>query len=213
MSAFSSIGVANLFPLQHGFIKGRSCITQLLATLDRWTEGIDGGGDVDAVYLDFSKCFDSVPHERLLMKIGKYGIKGKLWDWVADFLRGRHQQVSIRGYLSAIAAVLSGIPQGSVLDPLLFVIFINEMPDMVHTCIQMFADDTKLFTHIKDESDVARLQDDLDSLQSWADAWQLRFNPDKCKVLPGSAPPRTKQPPRKVQYVYNNWEPDRAAEH
>ena len=166
---------------QHGFIKGRSCITQLLATLDRWTEVMDGGGDVDAVY--FSKCFDSVHHERLLMKIGKYGIQGKLWDWVVDFFRGRYQQVSIRGYLSAIAAVLSGIPQGSVLGPLLFIIFINEMLDMVHTCIQMFADDTKLFTHIKDESDVAWLQDDLDSLQSWADAWQLRFNPDKCKVL------------------------------
>ncbi len=169
---------------QHGFIKGRSCITQLLATLDHWTEIMDGGGDVDAVYLDFSKCFDSVPHERLLMKLDRYGIKGRLWKWVADFLRGRHQQVSIRGCLSAIASVLSGIPQGSVLGPLLFVLFVNEMPEAVHTCItMMFADDTKLFTQIKDESDVAKLQDDIDNLQAWADAWQLRFNPEKCKVL------------------------------
>ena len=75
---------------QHGFIKGRSCITQLLATLDHWTEVMDGGGDVDAVYLDVSKCFDSVPHERLLMKIDKYGIKGKLLNWVADFFKGRY---------------------------------------------------------------------------------------------------------------------------
>ena len=80
---------------QHGFIKGRSCVTQLLAMLDKWTEILDQGRNIDAIYLDFSKCFDSVPHDRLLLKLKKYGIQGKLWDWVADFLRGRKQQVSV----------------------------------------------------------------------------------------------------------------------
>ena len=174
---------ALLTSCQHGFIKGRSCITQLLATLDYWTEVMDDGGNVDAIYLDFSKCFDSVPHERLLMKLEKYGVTGQLWRWIADFLRGRLQQVSIRGCLSALAEVLSGIPQGSVLGPILFIIFVNEMPDMVHSCIQMFADDTKLYTQIRDEEDVSKLQRDLDRLQEWARNWQLKFNPDKCKVL------------------------------
>ena len=72
---------------QHGFIKGRSCITQLLATLDHWTKVMDRGGDIDAVYLDFSKCFDSVPHERLLIKLRQYGIQGKLWCWISDFFK------------------------------------------------------------------------------------------------------------------------------
>jgi len=168
---------------QHGFIKGRSCITQLLATLDHWTEVMDRDGDVDAIYLDFSKCFDSVPHERLLLKIQKYGIQGKLWSWIADFLRGRKQQVSIEGCQSILSMVLSGIPQGSVLGPLLFIIFVNEMPELVHSSILMFADDTKVFTEIRNEEDATKLQEDLTALQEWSQIWQLRFNPDKCHVL------------------------------
>ena len=115
---------------------------------------MDDGGNVDAIYLDFSKCFS---HKRLLMKLEKYVVMGKLWSWIADFLRGRLQQVLIRGCLSALAEVLSGIPQGSVFGPILFNIFVNEMPDMVHSCIQMFADDTKLYTQIRDEEDVSKL--------------------------------------------------------
>ena len=122
----------------HGFIKG------LLATLDHWTDVMDRGGDIDAVYLDFSKCFDSVPHERLLLKLRQYGIQGKLWCWIADFLKGRKQQVSIEGCLSILAMVLSGIPQGSVLGPLLLIIFVNEMPDLVHSSIYLCL----LFTEI-----------------------------------------------------------------
>jgi len=168
---------------QHGFISGRLCITQLLATLDHWTDILDRAGNVDAIYLDFSKCFDSVPHERLLLKIKKYGIEGPLWDWIADFLRGRHQRVNINGCLSALAAVLSGIPQGSVLGPLLFIIFVNDMPEVVHSYIQMFADDTKIFTEMINEEDAIKLQSDLDNLQNWSQKWQLRFNADKCKTL------------------------------
>ena len=123
---------------------------------------MDNGGDVDAIYLDFSKCFDSVPHEWLLVKLQKYSITGKLWRWVGDFLRGRWQQVSLRGCLSEVAAVLSGIPHGSILGLLLFVIFVNEILEMVHSCIQMFADDAKLYTKIQDNDDITLLQSDLD---------------------------------------------------
>ena len=168
---------------QHGFIKGRSCVTQLLAMLDKWTEILDQGGNIDAIYLDFSKCFDSVPHERLLLKLKKYGIQGKLWDWISDFLRGRKQQVSVNSYLSTLLSVLSGIPQGSVIGPILFIIFVNEMPDIVHSHILMFADDTKIFKDIRNATDSSCLQDDINALQEWANQWQLRFNTDKCKRL------------------------------
>ena len=168
---------------QHGFIKGRSCATQLLAMLDKCTEILDQGGNIDAIYLDFSKCFDSIPHERLLLKLKKYGIQGKLWDWIADFLRGRKQQVSVNSYLSTLVSVLSGIPQGSVLGPILFIIFVNEMPDIVHLHILMFAGDTKVFKDTRNATDSSCLQDDINALQEWANQWQLRFNTDKCKRL------------------------------
>ena len=110
---------------------------------------MDDGGNADAIYLDISKCFDSVPHERLLMKLEKYGVMGKLWRRIADFLRGRLQQVSIRGCLSALAEVLSGVPARECFRTHPIHHFVNEMPDMVHSCIQMFADDTKLYTQIQ----------------------------------------------------------------
>ena len=145
---------------------------------------MDDGGNVDAIYLNFSKCFTSVPHERLLMKLEKYGVMGKLWSWIADFMRGRLQQVSIRGCLSALAEVLSGIPHRECFrtNPI-FIIFVNEMPDMVHSCIQMLTDDTELYTQIRDEEDVSKLQRDVDRLQERPRHWQLKSNPDKCKVL------------------------------
>ena len=108
------------------------------------------------------------------MKLQKYSITGRLWRWVGDFLRGRQQQVSLRGCLSEVAAVLSEIPQGSLLGPLLFIIFVKQIPGMVYSGIQKFADDTELY------NDVTLLQNDLDRLQEWAKAWELNFNPEKC---------------------------------
>ena len=132
--------------------------------------------------MDFSKCFDSVPCEWLVMKLQKYGITGRLWRWAGDFLRGRRQQVSVRGCLSEVAAVLSGIPQGRILRPLLFIIFVK-IPGMVHLSIQMYAEDTKLYTEIQDDSNFTSQQSDLDRLQEWAKAWHLSFNLEKYKVL------------------------------
>ena len=168
---------------QHGFISHRSCTTNLLATLDAWTEIIDNGDPLDAIYLDFSKAFDSVPHLRLLAKLRSYGICDNLLKWIADFLIGRRQRVNVNGKFSDWSEVTSGVPQGSCLGPLLFVIYINDLPNMVESICQLYADDTKLFSKIDSPDKHSRLQQDLDNLVSWANTWQLRFNADKCHVL------------------------------
>lgn len=173
-----------LSPHQHGFIPRRSCTTQLLETLELWTKCLDDDLSLDAVYLDFSKAFDSVPHGRLLQKLSQTGVKGPCLSWIKDFLHERRQEVSSNGEKSDWAPVSSGIPQGSVLGPVLFVAYINDLPEAVQNSqVKIFADDTKVFSRIKDEDDARRLQEDLDRLQEWSDHWLLRFNADKCKVL------------------------------
>ena len=168
---------------QHGFISKRSCTTNLLATLDAWTTFLDEGSAVDAIYLDFSKAFDSVPHLRLIEKLKAYGVNDNLLAWIKDFLVGRRQRVCVNGSFSNWSAVTSGVPQGSCLGPVLFVIFINDLPEVVTSLCQMYADDTKLFSKVNDLQMQQQIQKDLDSLMNWADKWQLRFNSDKCHVL------------------------------
>ena len=174
----------HLSECQHGFMKGRSCITQLLETLDMWTETLDKGGVIDAIYLDFAKAFDSVPHKRLLVKLEAYGIRGKALGWLGDFLHERRQRVSVNGAFSRWNKVASGIPQGSVLGPALFVCFINDMPEVVRcSSIKLFADDAKVFKAITEEESCTQLQADLNRLQEWANTWQLRFNASKCQSM------------------------------
>ena len=168
---------------QHGFVAGRSCTTNLLSTLEDWTSLLDIGVPVDAVYLDFSKAFDSVPHERLLIKLKALGIEGQALGWIRAFLNNRRQRVCVNGVLSDWAAVTSGVPQGSVLGPVLFVAYINDLPDVVECHCSMYADDTKVYNRVETEEEQQQLQSDINSLVDWADAWQLCFNADKCKVL------------------------------
>jgi hypothetical protein len=168
---------------QHGFVPGRSCSTQLLACLDIWTEILDRGSCLDSIYLDFSKAFDSVPHIRLCKKLENFGIQGKLLNWFRDFLRNRRQRVVVNGEKSEWDAVLSGVPQGSVIGPTLFIIFINDMPEVVTNLIKLFADDAKLFSEVMNEDQWKRMAEDLKELQKWADKWQLIFNAKKCKVM------------------------------
>ena len=168
---------------QHGFRAGRSCVTQLIEVLDMWTGMIEEKGGVDVAYLDFSKAFDSVPHQRLLKKTQAHGISGNLLKWIGSFLTDRKQCVSINGAKSDWADALSGIPQGSVLGPILFVIYINDLPDVLEGCVKIFADDTKVFTHIQEPKDGEVLQRDLDSLGSWSEEWQLKFNVAKCGII------------------------------
>ena len=168
---------------QHGFIPKRNCMTQLLLCMEDWSKMIENNESFDIIYTDFSKAFDSVAHERLLVKLQNVGITGNLLNWIRSFLKNRWQRVRVKGYFSKWIKVLSGIPQGSVLGPLLFIIFINDLPNSIKESIcRLFADDCKLY-HSVISSDENTLQKDLDLLEEWSRIWQLPFNYDKCKVM------------------------------
>jgi len=166
---------------QHGFVYGRSCTTQLLKVMDKWTEILDRGGAIDAVFLDLAKAFDTVPHQRLIVKLKSYGFTGRLLNWITHFLTGRRQRVGVAGEFSEWREVLSGVPQGSVLGPILFICYVNDMPETVSSFLHMYADDTKIFRRVDVEGEVDQLQEDLNQLLEWSEKWQLRFNVEKCK--------------------------------
>jgi hypothetical protein len=168
---------------QHGFRDKRSTVTQLIEVLDNWTRALDDGKCVDVIYLDFQKAFDTVPHIRLMNKLEAYGIDGKVRQWIGSFLSNRRQRVCVNGIYSEWAAVTSGIPQGSVLGPVLFVVFINDMPEVVSSICKLFADDTKVYRDINTTDDNLALQDDLYHLSDWSDKWLLKFNNKKCKRM------------------------------
>jgi len=172
-----------LSPKQYGFVSKRSTTTQLLSYLDKCSEIIATGKVVDSIYFDFAKAFDTVPHRRLLRKLDCYGIKGKVLQWIKEFLKDRRQLVKLNGVESIISPVISGIPQGSVLGPLLFVIYINDLPDEVLSDIYLFADDTKILKQVDSREDSLILQKDINSLERWSREWLLKFHPDKCHVL------------------------------
>ena len=174
----------NLFAKrQHGFRAGRSCTTQLLEFMEEVTEAIDRGEEVDVIYLDFAKAFDKVPHKRLLSKLKGYGIKGKIYDGIKDLLSNRKQLVVINGKFSHWISVTSGIPQGSVLGPILFLIFITDLPDVLNCCMKLFADDAKLYIAIINCHDEEILKQNLDNSDIWAEILDMDFNTKKCKHM------------------------------
>jgi ribonuclease P/MRP protein subunit RPP40 len=168
---------------QHGFRKGRSCLTNLLEFIQAVTEGVDQGEDMDVIYLDFQKAFDKVPHKRLLLKMRDMGIGGELARWVENWLEGRKQKVLLNGCSSDWVKVTSGVPQGSVLGPILFVIYINDLDEGIRNRIWKFADDTKLLGKCTQPGGVEELRRDLEKLCNWAEKWQMAFNVEKCKVM------------------------------
>ena len=168
---------------QFGFCQGRSCVTQLLVTINDWMFSLDNHVPVDAAYLDFSKAFDSVPHKRLIHKLSSYGIKGNLLNWISDFLDQRTQHVTINDKQSASIPVSSGVPQGSVLGPTLFIYYINDLPESTDQIVRLFADDSKVYSEIRSQEDVDRLQKGIDDMVEWSDKWLMRFNSKKCKIL------------------------------
>ena len=129
------------------------------------------------------KAFDTVPHRRLLKKLHGYQIQGKVHAWIKELLTGRHQRVVVNNIQSDEESVLSGVPQGSVLGPVLFLIFINDLPDTIDASVRIFADDTKIYSKIENRNDQNKLQENLSRLEQWAHTWQMRFHPQKCKVL------------------------------
>ena len=169
---------------QFGFLAGRSTTLQLLRVVDEWTEIIDNSGVIDAIYYDFQKAFDTVPHNRLLEVLEFYGIKGSLLTWSCNFLTNRLQQVSVNGTKSETFEVLSDVPQGSVIGPVLFIIYINIMvAKSGNADIYIFADDLKFYKAIKPSDQSYSLQSELDRLYDWFQYSLLKFHHEKCVVI------------------------------
>ena len=168
---------------QHGFLKARSCLTNMLCFLEEITKWIDVGSPVDIIYLDFQKAFDKVPHQRLLLKLKAHGIGDSITDWIEQWLTDRKQRVAVDGEVSTWKSVLSGVPQGSVLGPILFLIYINDLDDSITSNVLKFADDTKLFRKVNTDGDKQHLQNDLDRLVKWSEKWQMLLMFWKCKCL------------------------------
>ena len=172
-----------LTSLNHGFRSGYSCETQLVVTAHDLMSYYDQNRQVDTVILDFSKAFDTVPHRKLLHKLEAYGVRGPIHNWITNFLTQRSMCVVVEGEKSRQVDVGSGVPQGNVLGPLLFLCHINDLLDRVTSHIRLFADDCLLYKAINTPADHQRLQQDLDNLQKWAQAWGMKFNAKKCYVL------------------------------
>lgn len=168
---------------QHGFRPRRSCETQLLSTVHHIFDGVDKTKQVDAIILDFEKAFDVVSHKRLLHKLKHYGIRNSLLPWISDFLTNREQSVVIQGRSSNPVHVDSGVPQGTVLGPLLFLCYINDLPDNITSKVCLFADDCLIYSPVKDQKDCRNLQTDLNKLAKWGKKWQMKFKPTKCNIM------------------------------
>ena len=162
---------------QHGFCPNRSCETQLITTINDFAECLNQEGQCDVLFLDFSKAFDKVPHFRLCHKLYHYGIHGILLSWLQAFLHNRSQYVVVDDQKSHSTPVLSGVPQGTVLAPLLFLIYINDLPGCVYNKARLYADDVLLYSYINSQNDCANLQQNLNSLITWSHTWQMSFNP------------------------------------
>jgi hypothetical protein len=168
---------------QYGFVSGRSTTLQLLRVLDEWTAILDGRDDIDVMYMDFMKAFDKVPHRRLLAKLRMYGVTGQVHGWIKEFLSHRKQRVLVNGAESEWKDVISGKPQGTILGPVLFIIYINDLPEEINSGMFLFADDAKIFRSVTNEDDMKLLQQDIKSLQEWTEKWHLKLHPDKCKIM------------------------------
>ena len=197
--AFESI----LADCQHGFRSQRSCKTQLVQFFHDLVSNLDRAlnrnhRQTDVIIVVFTKAFDKIPHRRLLYKLDYYGIRGSTHKWITSWLSGRSQKVVLDGQASDPVPVLSGVPQRSVLGPILFLIFINDLPENIRSSVRLFADDCVLYRNIESPVDCQILQDDLNSLAQWETDWQMKFNVAKCHSMSV-----TRHPPYKhIQFDY-----------
>ena len=183
---------------QFGFLRNRSCLTQLLVSFNEIFTSIEEGQAVDTIYFDFKKAFDSIPHAELLYKLWTIGITGPLWFWFKSYLTNRQHYVNIDEHSSQSLPVLSGVPQGSIVGPLLFLAYINDLPNNIdYASIYLFADDTKfiksILANLASTSDPL-LQSDIDLLVAWCKVWKLSLNAVKCAAIRFSLSPKTPLP-------------------
>ena len=173
-----------LSPEQYGFLPGKSTVSQLLTCFSQWFENYNSDLQTDVIYVDYAKAFDKVSHQKLLHKLRSYGISGCLLSWLKGFLQERTFRVKISEELSPPYTISSGVPQGSVLGPLLFLCYVNDLPQSLNSECKLFADDLKIHRALRDPAvDFLQLQDDLDSLSRWSDLWQLEISAEKCSVF------------------------------
>ena len=171
----------NITASQFGFLLVRSTTQQLLLYLNNIFQATSQGHQTDSIYLDFCKAFDSVPHSKFLVKLSNNGITGNLWCWFNSYLHNRFHCVKICSSISDLLSVLSGMPQGSILGPLLFLIYINDLSTVTQLCnLFLFADDAKLCKTIVHPSNYLHLQQDLDQLHTWSFDSDLLFSINKC---------------------------------
>ena len=171
-------------PSQSGFLPGDSSIAQLLSIIHEIQTAFDNNPTVDVrgVFLDISKAFDKVWHDGLVFKLKSYGVEGELLSLLKNYLQNREQRVVLNGQTSGWRKINSGVPQGSVLGPLLFLIYINDLPDGIISMCKIFADDTSLFSKVLDiNKSVTELNTDLEKISQWAYQWKMQFNPDPNK--------------------------------
>jgi Reverse transcriptase (RNA-dependent DNA polymerase) len=170
---------------QFGFMKGRSTKTQLITMLEEWYDAVDKNKCIDAIYIDFKKAFDSVIHNFLLFKLYKIGIRGKLLKWIKSFLSERTFSVKLNNSYSEPKKVLSGVPQGSVLGPLLFLIYINDLEQVIpkNVSMKLYADDIRIYLTYKDINETAILTEALKKTNMWATQWGLSIAEEKTHVL------------------------------
>ena len=171
---------------QHGFLAKRSTCTNLLEALNDWTLAIKNKKSIIVAYIDYQKAFDTVCHSKLFTKLAAYGITGKLLLWIKNFLTDRSQQTKVGSALSSKASLTSGVVQGSVLGPLLFLLYINDVATIVNDkyCkCQLYADDVKLYTIVESNEDASMLQMKLSDLCSWSEQWQLSISTHKCATM------------------------------
>ena len=158
-------------------------MTQVTSVLHYIGGQLNTGKQIDIIYLDMSKAFDKVDHTKLLARLHQYGITGKLHDWFRSYLQGRKQQVTVLGATSRELPVTSGIPQGSLLGPILFLLFVDDIPKTVKTSrVACYADDTEIFKSIDSITDCNALQSDLNDLVCWSELSGLILNQSKCKI-------------------------------
>lgn len=183
-SKISDFALGKLAQEQHGFIKGRSTETNLLVFCDKIFQSLKSSDQTDAIYTDFSKAFDTVDHTRLLSKIGNFGVRGTILDWLQSYLTDRTQKVRVRDQFSYSFTSTSGVPQGSNLGPILFIIFVNDVTEVIkHSAVLMYADDLKIFKVIKTKHDAELLQMDIKSFKRWSEENGLKLNESKCSCI------------------------------